>query len=173
MNVVLMGYMASGKSTIGKNLARITEFEFLDLDAYIEEKEQNSISHIFKTKGEIYFRKLESQYLKDLLRTKDKLVLSLGGGTPCYGENMQRILNDENVTSIYLKASLKTLVSRLEHEKSTRPIISHLISEAELTEFIAKHLFERRAFYEKSEYTVVTDSKTVPDIVEELVPLLN
>ena len=84
MIIVLIGYMASGKSTIGRILADKLNYSFIDLDDYIEEKEQTSVSEIFKSKGEIYFRKLETTSLQALLNNKDNLVLSLGGGTPCY-----------------------------------------------------------------------------------------
>ena len=173
MIVVLIGYMASGKSTVGKLLAKIMDYDFQDLDDFIEEKERKSIADIFALKGEIYFRKLESTYLSELLLEKDGLVLSLGGGTPCYGNNMATLLSYEKVKTVYLRASLKTLVGRLIHEKEKRPLISHLITEAELTEFIAKHLFERRTFYEQAEITVTTDAKPVDTIIEDLLENLN
>ncbi|MFH4967623.1 shikimate kinase [Gaetbulibacter sp. M240] len=173
MIVVLIGYMASGKSTAGKLLAKIMGYDFQDLDDFIEEKEGKSITDIFALKGEIYFRKLESEYLSELLLEKDGLVLSLGGGTPCYGNNMATLLSHKKVKTVYLRASLKALVGRLIHEKEKRPLISHLITEAELTEFIAKHLFERRTFYEQAEITVSTDAKTVDTIIEDLLENLN
>ena len=173
MIVVLIGYMASGKSTVGKLLAKIMGYDFQDLDDFIEENERKSIADIFALKGEIYFRKLESTYLSELLLEKDGLVLSLGGGTPCYGNNMATLLSHEKVKTVYLRASLKTLVGRLIHEKEKRPLISHLITEAELTEFIAKHLFERRTFYEQAEITVTTDAKPVAKIIEDLLENLN
>ncbi|WP_296386838.1 shikimate kinase, partial [Winogradskyella sp.] len=88
MIVVLMGYMGSGKSTIGRELATVLNYSFLDLDDYIVDKEKASVSNIFKTKGEIYFRKKETEYLKELTDSSQHLVLALGGGTPCYGKNI-------------------------------------------------------------------------------------
>ena len=93
MIVVLMGYMGSGKSTIGKELATLLKYNFLDLDDYISEKENATISDIFKDKGEIYFRKKETEYLKEIINSYNDIVLALGGGTPCYGNNL-KILND-------------------------------------------------------------------------------
>lgn len=169
MIVVLIGYMASGKSTLGKILAEKLSYEFLDLDDYIEKKENSTIKNIFKLKGEIYFRKLETLYLKELLNSKTNLVLSLGGGTPCYSNNMDVILNVDNAKSIYLKASIPTLIKRLKNEKGKRPLIAHIETDDLLAEFIGKHLFERSQFYSLANVTVTTDNKTENDIIEELV----
>ncbi|MDO5970070.1 shikimate kinase [Flavivirga aquimarina] len=169
MIVVLIGYMASGKSTLGKILANKLNYDFIDLDDYIEEKEQLLVSDIFKYKGEIYFRKIETLYLKELLNNNTKLVLSLGGGTTCYSNNMDFIKNSPNVKSIYLKALIPTLVARLKNEKNKRPLIAHIKTDELLTEFIGKHLFERTPFYSLSEVTITTDNKTEEDIIEELV----
>lgn len=171
MNVILIGYMASGKSSIGKILANKLNYNFIDLDNYIENKEKASIANIFKSKGEIYFRKLEAMYLKAILEKENQIILSLGGGTPCYGNNMDVILSDINSKSIYLKTSIPTLVNRLKNEKSKRPLIAHIETDDLLTEFIGKHLFERSQFYNLAETKITTDNKTEATIVEEL--LLN
>ncbi|MBD0832028.1 shikimate kinase [Aestuariibaculum sediminum] len=168
MIVILIGYMASGKSTLGRMLADKLNYEFLDLDEFIEEKENTSIASLFKTRGEIYFRKAETKYLKELLNSNKNLILSLGGGTPCYGNNMQDILEAQNTKSVYLKASIPTLVSRLKTEKGKRPLVAHIESDEELTEFIGKHLFERSTFYNQSGIVLSTDNKPVGEILEEL-----
>ncbi|OEJ98811.1 shikimate kinase [Flavivirga aquatica] len=172
MKIILIGYMASGKSTLGKKLAKKANYDFLDLDDFIEKKENASVSEVFKTKGEIYFRKQEAFYLKELLKGDNNIILSVGGGTPCYGDNMDLILNANNVKSIYLKASIPTLVSKLIKKKSKRPLIAHIESEEELTEFIGKHLFERVQFYNNAEIKITTDGKTKKDIVKEIFSLL-
>ncbi len=168
MILILVGYMASGKSTLGKNLAEKLQYKFLDLDHYIEEKENASVSEIFKTKGEIYFRKIETKYLQQLLTEEDNLVLSLGGGTPCYNSNMDIILNAKNATSIYLKASIPTLVSRLKNEKTTRPLVAHIETDEALTEFIGKHLFERAQYYSLANIVEAIDNKTTEEITESI-----
>ncbi|WP_034040760.1 shikimate kinase [Wocania ichthyoenteri] len=168
MIIVLIGYMASGKSTLGKILAKTLNYSFIDLDDYIEEKENAEISDIFKLKGEIYFRKKETQYLNDILKSKAKLILSLGGGTPCYGNNMDVVLKHDDVVSIYLKASIPTLVSRLKNEKAKRPLIAHIKTDDLLSEFIGKHLFERSQFYNQAKKTISTDNKTGHEIIEDL-----
>lgn len=171
MNIVLVGYMGSGKSTIGRKLSEILDFNYLDLDDYIQSKEEMTISEIFETKGEIYFRKIESLYLKEVLEIQH-VVLSLGGGTPCYGLNMDMIAKSNHSTSIYLKTSIPTLAKRLENEKSSRPLISHLKTEEQLVEFIGKHLFERSVFYGQSDLVVNTDDKSTLGVVEEIIMTL-
>ncbi len=161
--------MASGKSTFGRILAEKLHYEFIDLDDYIEKNEKSTISDIFKIKGEIHFRKLETQYLKELLESKKDLVLSLGGGTPCYSSNMNLILESNDVKSIYLKASIPTLMARLKNEKGKRPLVAHIETDDMLAEFIGKHLFERSPFYSMANVTITTDNKSLKAIMEELV----
>ena len=139
MKITLLGYMGSGKSTVGKELAHALHVPFKDLDDYIIEKEGMSIKEIFQEKGEIYFRLQESRYLKELLHAKEDLVLALGGGAPCYADNMNAIKKE--ALSVYLKASIPALCNRLGSEKEQRPLIAAL-NDAQLTEFIGKHLFE-------------------------------
>jgi len=165
MKIVLLGYMASGKSRVGRVLAKRLNLRFVDLDSYIEQKENNSISEIFKQKGELYFRIKESEYLKELLDVKEPYVISLGGGTPCYGNNMKLI--EKHSKSFYLKASIATIFSRLQHETNQRPLVS-TIGTANLQAYIAKHLFERNPFYEKATYTVLVNDKLIEEIVEEI-----
>lgn len=169
MKIILLGYMASGKSTIGKKLADVLNYKFIDLDAYIEDREGLLIKDLFKSKGEIYFRKVEHERLKEILAANNNFVLSLGGGTPCYANNMELINHSDNVQSIYLKASLMILVNRLFNEKNHRPLVERLKTKEELTEFIGKHLFERNHFYNQADYTLITDRKTTGEVLEELI----
>ena len=170
MKIVLLGYMASGKSTIGREISKKLDMKFIDLDDYITKREKTSISEIFKVKGEIYFRRIESSYLSEILNSKDSFILSLGGGTPCYSNNMKLILNSE-ASSIYIKAGIKTLVSRLTAEKNRRPLVAEL-EDDKLVEFVAKHLFERRFFYEQASMTVNTEDKSTEEITTEIRILL-
>ena len=172
MKIVLLGYMASGKSTIGKILAEKMKISFIDLDTYIEEKEKMSVSDVFKEKGEIYFRKQEHVYLKELLDKKEDFVLSLGGGTPCYAGNMNVLLSYDDVTSIYLKTSIQIIMERLVNEKSQRPLVARL-NEDELAEFIAKHLFERSYYYNQATHKLVVDNKDVNETLENLQVILS
>ena len=167
-----MGYMGSGKSTIGRELATVLNYNFLDLDDYIVDKEKTSISNIFKTKGEIYFRKKETEYLKEVIENSEDIVLALGGGTPCYGKNIEVLKGNSSVLLFYLKLSIPLLVERLYKEREKRPLISHLNSEDELLEFVGKHLFERSHYYSQAEYTVNTDDKSQQNVLEDILTQL-
>lgn len=169
MIITLLGYMGSGKSTIGRQLAKALKYEFIDLDTYIEEKEKCVISEIFNKKGEIYFRKQESLYLKEVLKNNSDIVLSLGGGTPCYANNMQLLTTTKDTLSFYLKLSSSSLVERLFDEKSERPLISHINTKEALQEFIAIHLFERQPFYELATHILKTDNLSIKAVVEQVV----
>ncbi|MDN3666756.1 shikimate kinase [Algibacter miyuki] len=172
MIIVLMGYMASGKSTIGERLAEKLNYKFIDLDDLIEEKENASVSEVFKTKGEIYFRKQEALYLREQLQSKENIILSVGGGTPCYSDNMKAILDQKNAKSVYLRASLPTLVEKLMRKKSTRPLIAHIETEEAMTEFIGKHLFERAQFYNDAEFKIAIDNKSKKEVTKEVLKTL-
>ncbi|MFA5298195.1 MAG: shikimate kinase [Lutibacter sp.] len=168
MKIVLLGYMASGKSAVGKILAEKLDIQFVDLDSFIEEHEQLSITAIFSIKGEIYFRKKEEEYLLKLLNLNKKLIISLGGGTPCYGNNMEFIEN--KTTSFYLKASIDTIFERIKNETFQRPLVASIGIE-NLKEYIAKHLFERNPFYERADHTILANQKSVNQIVDEILLL--
>ncbi len=104
-----------------------------------------------------------------LLLTKEKCIISLGGGTPCYANNMQLIKEDKDSVSFYLKTSIKEIVNRLMTEKEERPLVSGISSKDSMAEFVAKHLFERNPFYTNADYIVNTNGKTKEQIVEEIV----
>jgi shikimate kinase len=170
VKIVLVGYMGSGKTTLGRLLSKQLKIKFLDLDDNIEKGESRSIANIFEDKGEIYFRKKESEYLNQILETKDSFILSTGGGTPCYGSNMTDILKaTENV--FYVKVSIPELVRRLSNEKASRPLISNFTKE-ELPEFIGKHLFERSYYYNMANYKITTDDKTPEETIQEIINCL-
>ena len=168
MIIVLLGYMASGKSSIGRLLAKKLNYQFQDLDAIIEAEEGQTSSELFDSKGEIYFRKRETESLQQVLNNSNNLVLALGGGTPCYGMNMQLIKDHPDTESLYLKASIPTLIERLQNEKQKRPLIAHLSSNEELAEFIGKHLFERTVFYDQADQTIMTDGLSENEILEKI-----
>ena len=171
MKIVLLGYMASGKSSVGKKISKRLKMNFIDLDDYIIDKEKATISEIFKEKGEIYFRNIENKYLNEILSKNDNFILSLGGGTPCYSNNME-IIKEKATISIYLQGNVPTMVKRLIKKKAKRPIIASL-EDDKIPEFVAKHLFERRFFYEQAKVTIKIDDKTKKEVAKELVKLLN
>lgn len=169
--IILVGYMAVGKSTIGKMVAEKKQIKWLDLDQIIEKNTNLSVAAIFKEKGEIFFRKQENLEFKKLLESDDSLVISTGGGTPCYSNN-HLLLNGENVISVYLKASIEELYERLSNNNVDRPLIANQSAE-QLKEFIAKNLFDRSYYYNQATYKVDTGGKTPEAIVNEVLALLN
>ncbi len=162
--------MGCGKSTIAEKLSGLLHLPFVDLDKSIEAKSEMSINQIFETFGEVYFRKLEHDVFVELLATSKNQIIGLGGGTPCYANNHE-LLKGEGITSIYLKASVETLFNRLSHNKSKRPIVANK-SEAELQEFIAKHLFDRSYYYNQAEYKVAVDGKSIDETVTDIMSIL-
>jgi shikimate kinase len=162
--------MGCGKSTIAQNLSKITNIPFLDLDKCIEKKANLSINEIFEQHGEVYFRKLEHEIFVELLQSPENNIIGLGGGTPCYANNHE-LLQKEDVTSIYLKASIETLFNRLVNNKSKRPLIANM-NEEEMREFIAKHLFDRSFYYNNAKYKVSVDDRTVEETVEDILAIL-
>ncbi len=168
MKIILLGYMGTGKSTVGKALAQKKNIKFLDLDQYIEEKEKLSTDLIFENKGAIYFRKTESENLCLLLNEPDAMVLSLGGGTPCFGDNMKNILENPENKVIYLRSSVTTLTNRIFPERQHRPLVARFSEKEKLQEFIGQHLFERSYFYNQSPYKISTDGKSLDEIIVEI-----
>ncbi len=163
--------MGSGKSTIGKALANELNLTFIDLDHTIEKQIGITISDFFEASGELKFRRLEHEVLNSVLAENDQLILSTGGGTPCYGNNLQLIKSAPNAKVFYLKASIKTLTERLLSEKDTRPLIQS-IGDDNLPEFIGKHLFERSNFYLQAHHVIDIDQKAIERISKEIVELL-
>jgi len=167
MTLILIGYMGCGKSSVGVKLSEILNYDFIDFDTYIEKRVNMKVKDIFKTKGEVFFRKQESLYLKEVLKKRNTIV-ALGGGTPCYGNNLNVIKKEKHSKMIYLKSSILNLTERLFIEKSSRPLISHLKTKDDLLEFIGKHLFERAPIYEQADITIKTDSLSVDEVVESI-----
>jgi len=172
MKIFLSGYMGSGKSLISQHLSEKLQIPLVDLDDQISLIERQSISEIFERKGEIHFRKLESRILKDVLNEPASLIISLGGGTPCYGINMELIKSFPDSKMVYLKASVGFLTERLFLEKDSRPLISHLTSKDDLEDFIRKHLFERGYYYNQSDIIVDVEDKDPAAIATEILKKL-
>lgn len=157
--------MGSGKTTLAKKLAKKLNHPFLDLDVEIEKRENLTISQIFDQFGETHFRTVEKQVLNELITNVDKFILSVGGGTPCFFDNM-KIINDSG-TSIYLKYNAGILSSRLFNAKAKRPLIKDL-NEEELKAFITDKLTEREPFYEQCQFTLTGNNLKVEDLLELL-----
>lgn len=171
MQIALVGYMGSGKSTVGRLLAEATGLDFTDLDHYIEAREAQSIPEIFQQRGELYFRKREHELLKEFLEQQHTGILALGGGTPCYAGNMDLVLS-KTPHVFYLQLGVGQLVKRLEPEQQGRPLIAHLDRE-ELPEFIGKHLFERNPFYDKAHHIIRIQEQTPEEVAQEILTILS
>ena len=162
--------MGSGKTHISKVLAQKINFELIDLDKEISKRNKMTIPEIFEKKGEIYFRKQEREVLEEVLAQQNNCILSVGGGTPVYYNNME-ILNFNSKT-VYLRSSIATLTERLKRQKEKRPLIKN-VSDEDLPEFIAKHLFERNPFYTKAQHIIDTDGKEPEIIAEAIMKLMD
>ena len=166
LKVVVLGYMASGKSTVGIALAKILDVDFVDLDMCIEKAVGLPVTEIFQQKGELFFRKMETKILTEELQREGPFILALGGGTPCYGVNMD-LVDQYASHSYYMKLSIGNLIQRISMEKEQRPMVADIRDE-DLPEYIGKHLFERNPFYAKAKITLTVDGLSVEEIVAML-----
>ncbi len=148
--IILVGYMGSGKTTVGKALSKDTGLMFYDLDWYIESRMRKSVSQIFAERGEEGFRKIEYNMLHEVAEFED-VIISCGGGTPCFFDNMDYLNQQGDV--VYLKASPDTLYKHLLMAKVERPLLKDKSPE-ELIAYITEHLKEREPFYSQAQYTL-------------------
>ena len=142
--IYLIGFMGSGKTTHGKQIARMMGYDFLDMDQWITEKAGKSIPDIFRDHGESWFRKLETEAIREMDKLQ-KVVISTGGGLPCHGNNMEQL--KASGLTIYLQLTPEALLSRLKVSKTERPLLEGK-SEAEMFATIKQLLEEREPFYQ-------------------------
>lgn len=169
-SIILLGYMGCGKSTVGAALAKQLQMPFEDLDDQITSTYKSSIAELFQKKGAKGFREIEHQMLLKTLSNPTKRILSLGGGTPCYHDNMNRI-NTATPHVFYLEATAVSLAARLFPQRETRPLIAHTETESELKEFIAKHLFERQHYYRQANQRISVDNTSIQEVVDAIASL--
>lgn len=148
--IFLIGFMGSGKSTLGTRLAKSIGYQHVDMDHLIEETAGMTIPGIFSEFGEEVFRKWEHDILLELCR-RDRVVISTGGGVPCHHDLMEMM--NRNGTTIYLELPPRALKERLMRSKTERPLIKGK-SDTELLDFITGKLAERVPFYKLARYTV-------------------
>lgn len=139
--------MACGKTRSGREMAAELGMRFIDLDAYIAERERQTISELFAGVGEEGFRKLETRYLREVCELYEDFVMSTGGGAPCFNGNME-YMNQQGHT-IFLNTPVDTIVERLIRGKYKRPIVSKL-QDAEIRDFVCRHLGERMRYYKQA-----------------------
>ena len=146
--IILIGYMGSGKTTLGKALSKETGLMFYDRDWYIESRMRKTISELFAEMGEEGFRKVEYNMLHEVAEFED-VIISCGGGTPCFFDNMDYLNQQGDV--VYLKATPETLYKHLQMARVERPLLKGK-SQEELIDYITTHLQEREPYYQQARY---------------------
>lgn len=155
MKIFLIGFMGSGKTTLGKKLARRMDYNFIDLDEFIETKESKKIKKIFSSYGEEKFRVIEAENLR-LLEILKNVVISTGGGAPCFHHNMEWM--NRNGLTVYLKHDVESLFYRLKHAKKKRPLIKGM-SKSNLFNYIRDTLDSREEYYNQAK--IILESKSL------------
>jgi len=165
MRIYLIGFMASGKTTIGQELAQTLKYEFVDLDNYIEQKYQKSIKQIFEQQGEDHFRIIENEALREVSSVEGNIVIAAGGGTSCFYNSID-YMNKTGVT-VYIKLEVAELVARLIESKTDRPLLWGK-TEQELNDYILRMLDERKKYYEKAKITINASNVEITDIANTI-----
>ncbi len=166
MKIFLIGFMGAGKTIHGYRLASLLNFNFVDLDNFIEKKYNKTVTEIFSLLGETEFRHIEHVALTELLK-KDDIVVSTGGGLPCFNNNMQ-IISEAGI-SIYLKMSPLDLAKRLKNTQKKRPLIKNL-SNQELKNFVDVKLMEREKYYNQADIVIteaIRDTNIIVDAIKQ------
>lgn len=169
MRIYLIGYMYSGKTTVGRKLADALGYDFLDLDQAIETRYHTTLPLFFKRYGEPMFRQVEMQMLH-ATDQMDNVVISTGGGTPCFGDNMQWI--NTNGISIYLRLTEESICQRMECSRKCRPTVMALPPE-ERKQFIHDQLSARLPIYQQARHTIVADGMDTKDIISTILQAIN
>ena len=166
--IFLVGYMYSGKSTVGNLLAQQLGYSFIDLDQAFEQRYHTHITLFFQRYGEAAFRQLESVMLRSI--TDSQVVVATGGGTPCYHDNMDYILT--HGTAVYLQLTTDELCERVAHASRTRPLLAHL-QPAERATFVGNQLRQREAFYNRAQIKIAVHTTPVVPLVNTIVSRLS
>ena len=155
--------MGSGKTTAGKTLATLLKTRFIDLDEYVEKRENRTIPTIFEEEGETKFREIEKNCLYEILKLKDPHVISLGGGTICFYDNLETV--KKNGQLVYIELPVNVLADRIKESNLTRPLLKNLSTE-ELIKNIEEILNERRKFYEQA-HILVNGLNLTPQLIQQ------
>lgn len=171
--IILVGYMCVGKTTVGRHLAKKLNCSFYDLDWYIEERFRKKIPQIFSERGEDAFRDLERRMLHEVAEFEN-VVVSCGGGTPCFFDNMDYM--NSVATTIFIKAKPETILEHLKISKSERPLLNGKTPE-ELQTYITEQLQLREPFYQKAQYevlvNVLNNKENVNAFVDVIIQTIN
>ena len=170
MKIFLVGYMGCGKSSLGRKLAKASGASFHDMDSIIEQREGATISDIFQFEGEQYFREQERALIEELGAMSGDMIISTGGGTPAWGDNMERM--NSLGQAIYLRRTAKQIASRLSpHGRYKRPKLRGLNDE-ELVAFMTQNMAEREPFYSRAAHCIdcaELSDEAIIDVILELV----
>lgn len=164
-NIYLVGMPACGKSTWGRRLAMAWRWHFIDLDDYIAQQAGKSIPEIFEEQGEKHFRQLEREALRVIATSEIQTVISTGGGTPCFFDNMDLILAQG--VSVFLDTPLEVLLRRLESKANKRPLFAQQ-DRRELEQGVREKLSHRLPFYQKANLRIPYDEMTLPNLSDQL-----
>lgn len=167
MRIFIIGFMYSGKSTIGKKLAKAMNLKYIDTDNIIETKYNITVAHFFEKYGEELFREFERKILLEEIE-KDNVIISTGGGLPCFNENMELI--KQNGISIYLKMSPLSIIHRINHSKKKRPLLQNKSPE-ELQTYIETLLKQREIFYNQATLTIKGESINIKEIQDKILSI--
>lgn len=170
--IILVGYMGSGKTTVGRALAKAVGLQFYDLDWYIESRRRKTVAQIFAEQGEAGFREIERNMLHEVAEFEN-VVISCGGGTPCFFDNMEYM--NQQADTVYLKASPEVLYAHLQMGKGVRPLLLNKTPD-EVQQFIREQLAYREHFYSQARHIADVNlmdnfskiANTVADIREML-----
>jgi shikimate kinase len=165
MKIFLIGFMGSGKTHWGKLLSEGLQLPFFDLDTVITTTEQKNISQIFSEFGEEFFRYKEKEVLEEIVSDHERFILSCGGGTPCFFNNIEFMKTNGKV--IWLNTSVNTLKDRLFKERASRPLIK-AIGDAELKNYIIRKLGDRKMYYEQADLIIPEESASLDSIIKSL-----
>jgi len=163
MRIFLIGFMGSGKSSLGRELAHILEYSFIDLDNAIEKKSGKKISIIFSEEGEAAFREIEHECLIETF-SHENTVIATGGGTPCFYNNIELI--NSNGISVYIKYNAGILSSRLFSVSGNRPLLKQFADKQDLKVYIDNLLKEREKFYHRSKFVIESKNLNANKILE-------
>ena len=170
--IILIGYMGSGKTTMGKALSKHMGLMFYDLDWYIESRMHRSVPQLFAERGEEAFRQIEHNMLHEVAEFED-VIISCGGGTPCFFDNIDYLNRQGDV--VYLKATPEVLYRHLPMAKVERPLLKGKSPE-ELIDYITEHLKEREPYYLKARHvldvSVLDSHDKISNSVEQLCQML-
>ncbi len=165
--ILLIGFMAAGKTTLGKAWARDLGLQFIDLDHYIENRYCCTVSQLFANRGEEAFRQIERNILHEVAEFED-VIISTGGGTPCFFDNME-YMNAQGIT-VFLEASADVIYARLTIARTQRPLVANKTAD-ELRQYIAEMLERRNPYYTRAHHTFCANRLENTCQVEESVKL--